>query len=220
MKFRLASLALSLALVSCATNPEKVHDVDTKLDVKGNIGDSKIGINDKNEAIIQQEHQAQDELTMQDAVNMRLQDDANHYEGELKECLTYIADKRLGGNGTIPEIPDVSNLKTDDDITEDMGTDKDGTLKIVKKSSFRQRLIHARSYEKSLRAITKLLKKQDEQCEMNLELARNKVGLPGKKTAAEGYFNKEGKWVETKRGETNVNDAFEIQANNASKSGH
>ena len=69
--------------------------------VKGNVGESKLGVNDNNEAIIQQERQAQDELLIQESVNMRLQDDANHEEGELKECLKYLADKRLGGNGTL-----------------------------------------------------------------------------------------------------------------------
>ena len=211
---------LTTSLISCASDPRAVQAIDTNITVKGNIGDSKLGLNAKNEVIIQHERQAQDELMIQDAVNMRLQDKANHHEGELKECLTYLADKRLGGTGEIPETLDVSNLKTDENVTEDFGTAEDGTLKFVRKSSFVGRLRNARSYEKSLRAVTKVLKSQDEQCQMKLELARNKVGLPGKKTAAQGYFNANGNWVETKRGENSLSDAFEIQADNANKAGH
>lgn len=210
----LATLLVTLS-VSCATNPDIVKPVETKLDVKGNVGDGKLGINDKNEAIIQEEKQAQDELVIQDAVNMRLKDEAGHHQGELKECLTYLADKRLGGNGKIPEIPDVDSLKTDEDSTEEFGQTDDGSLKMVKKTSFMGRLKNARSYEKSLRSITKVLEKQNEQCQMNLELARNKVGLPSKKAQAEGYFNSNGKWVQTKKGESGVSDAFEIQADRA-----
>ncbi|RYZ89826.1 MAG: hypothetical protein EOP04_05740 [Proteobacteria bacterium] len=220
MKAFAMTLSLVILTSACATNPDKVREIETKLNVKGNVGDSKLGINDKNEAIIQQERQAQDELMIQESVNMRLQDDASHEEGELKECLKYLADKRLGGNGIIPEIPDVSSLKKDDETQEDFGTTEDGSLKVVKKTSFNERLRNARSYEKSLRAMTKVLKKQGEDCQMKLEFARNKAGLPGKKTTAEGYFNANGKWVETKRGEGNLNDAFEIQADNAAKAGN
>jgi len=217
MKHIILGTLLSVTSFSCASNPDAVRPIDTKLNVRGTIGDAKLGINDKNEAIVQEERQAQDELLIQETVNMRLQDDANHYEGELKECLTYMADKRLGGNGELPEIPDVSNLKTQDDVQEEFGSTEDGSLKIVKKSSFTARLKNARSYEKSLRAITKVLKKQNEGCQMKLEAARNRVGLPGKKATAEGYFNSSGKWVETRRGENSLSDAFEIQADNAQK---
>lgn len=220
MKAYLFASGLFLLTAACATNPNKVHEIDTKLNVKGNVGDSKLGVNENNEAIIQQERQAQDELMIQESVNMRLQDEANHEEGELKECLKYLADKRLGGSGTLPEVPDVSSLKKDDETEEDFGTAEDGSLKVVKKTGFVDRLRNARSYEKSLRAMTKLLKKQGEECQMKLEVARNKAGLPGKKTQAEGYFNSNGKWVETKRGENSLDDAFEIQADNKAKAGN
>lgn len=217
MKSTLLATSIFLAISACASNPNEMKDIDTKLEVKGKVGDSKLGVNDKNEAIIQQERQAQDELLIQDSVNMRLQDDANHVEGELKECLKYLADQRLGGNGVLPEVPDVSSLRNDDNSQEDIGTAEDGSLKVVKKTGFVDRLQNARSYEKSLRAITKVIKRQNEECQMKLEIARNKIGLPGKKVQAEGYFNSNGKWVETKRGERSLDDAFEIQAENKDK---
>ncbi len=204
---------------SCATNPNVVKSIDTKMDVKGNVGSSKLGLNDKNEVIVQEERQAQDELLIQESVNMRLQDEVDHYEGELRECLKYRADSRLGGNGEMPEIPDVSNLKPDEDTQEEFGSTDDGSLKVVRKSFFVSRLKNARIYEKSMRSITKVLKKQNEACQMKLEVARNKAGLPGKKVTAEGYFNSKGTWVETKSGENSVGDAFEIQADHAQKAG-
>jgi hypothetical protein len=209
-----------ILLTSCASNSESVKTVNTDLKVKGHVGSAKLGLDSENVAILQEEKQAQDELNIQEAVNMRLRDEVNHYHGELKECLSNLADKRLGGNGKIPELPDIDNLQPETDTTEEFGQTEDGSLKVVRKSSFIQKLKNARAYDKSLRAMTKVLTKQNDQCQMNLEIARNKAGLPGKKAQAQGYFNEKGKWVETKKGESNLNDAFEIQADNASKGGH
>lgn len=220
MKNIFASLVLTMSLISCASNPNVVHDIDTQIEVKGNVGEAKLGLNKNREVILQVERQAQDELLIQEAVNMRLHDEMGHYEGELEECLRFQADRRIGGNGVVPEMPDTSALKTEDDYTEDFGTVKDGSLQIVKKTFFRDRLKNARSYDKSLRAMTKLLKKQNEQCQMNLEVARTKAGLSGKKVMAEGYFNDKGNWVQTRRGETSVSDAFELQADNTQRAGH
>lgn len=220
VKHCIAAILFATTVVSCASNPNEVKTIDTSIDVRGNVGDSKLGVNKKQEAVIQQERQAQDELSIQEAVNLRLQDDLNHEEGELKECLKYLADERLGGNGRLPEMPDVSNLKTEDNVDEEFGATEDGKLKVVKKTFFVERLKNARSYEKSIRAMTKVLKTQNEQCQMKLEVARVKAGLPGKKAQAEGYFNSSGKWVETRKGENSLNDAFEIQADNKAKAGH
>ncbi len=217
MNRNLTLLSLLALTLSCSSNTEKVKEIDTKLDVRGKVGDSKLGINDDKVAVIQEERQAQDELMIQESVNMRLQDDANHEEGELKECLKYMADPRLGGNGKLPDVPDVSSLKNDESVNEQFGVTEDGKLKVVKKTSFVERLKNARDYEKSLRSITKLLKKQGEECQLKLEIARNKAGLPGKKIQAEGYFNSAGKWIETRRGEKDLNDAFEIQSENKDK---
>jgi hypothetical protein len=217
---KLALISSLIVLASCASNEETVKTVNTDLKVKGQVGSAKLGLDADNVAILQEEKQAQDELNIQEAVNMRLKDDANHYHGELKECLTYLADKRLGGNGKIPELPDIDNLQSETETTEEFGQTKDGSLKVVRKTSFIQKLKNARSYDKSLRAMIKVLSKQNDQCQMNLEVARNKAGLPGKKTQAQGYFNEKGKWVETKKGESSLDDAFEIQADNASKAGH
>lgn len=220
MKAIFSLLFASLPFVACSSNPETIKPINTNLDVKGQVGSAKLGVNEDNVAILQDEKQAQDELTIQEAVNMRLFDEASHQRSELKECLTYLADKRMGGSGKIPEMPDIDNLKTETEEKEEFGQAEDGSLKVVKKSSFVQRLRNARSYDKSLRAVTKVLEKQNSQCQMDLEVARNKAGLPGKKVQAEGYFNSKGTWVETKRGEGNLNDAFEIQAENKDKGSH
>ncbi|WP_141735940.1 hypothetical protein [Oligoflexus tunisiensis] len=214
---KLALISGLILLTSCASDSDSVKTVNTDLKVKGQVGSAKLGLDNDNVAILQEEKQAQDELNIQEAVNMRLKDEANHYHGELRECLSYLADKRLGGNGKIPDLPDIDNLQAETDTTEEFGQTEDGSLKVVKKTSFIHKLKNARSYDKSLRAMTKLLSKQNDQCQMDLEIARNKAGLPGKKTQAQGYFNEKGNWVETKKGESNLNDAFEIQSDNSAK---
>jgi hypothetical protein len=212
MKNLFTSIIVSMTFISCATNPNVVRTLDTRIEVKGNIGEGKLGLNDKHEAIIQHERQAQDELLIQDAVNMRLQDDLNHYEGELSECLKYMADERLGGSGQMPAMPNIDNLQTEAIATEEFGASEDGSLKIVKKTYYLERLKNARAYEKSIRSMTKVLKDQNASCQMKLEIARNKAGLPGKKIIAEGYFTQKGAWVQTRRGENSLSDALELQA--------
>ncbi|RYZ48599.1 MAG: hypothetical protein EOP07_25570, partial [Proteobacteria bacterium] len=68
MKHSLAAFLFASTIVSCASNPNEVKTIDTKMDVRGNVGDSKLGVNKNQEAVIQQERQAQDELSIQEAV--------------------------------------------------------------------------------------------------------------------------------------------------------
>jgi hypothetical protein len=200
----------------CATNPYKVKEIDTKIESKGRVGDSTLGLNDKKEAILQEEVSASDELVIQENVNMKIQEDLENENFKLKECRMDLADPRLGGRGDIPAIPEVDNLKPADDIKEEMGLTDQGDLKITKKTYFVDKLKSSRKYETTLRKMVKVTKKYREECEFKMGIARRNAGLPSQRYQGEGFFQN-GVWVQTKDNERTLDDGFRIRAQEKGK---
>lgn len=202
---------LALQLGCFASNPNEAKEIETKIEPKGSVGDSKIGLNDKKEVIMQRETSAEDELRVQQAVNLKIQDDLNRERFLLKACRMDMSDPRLGGEGRMPEIPEVDQLKDENEVREEFGLDADGQIKFVKREQFLERLKAERKYEKSLRQMLKLISSHREECEQKMVIARNKVGLPGKRFEAQGYY-RDGVWVETRKAEHSIDDGLEISA--------
>ena len=204
-------------LTSCASsNPNQVKEIDSRIESKGNVGDHKVGLNDKKEIILQKETSAEDEMRVQQAVNLKIQDELNRERHLLKTCRVDMTDPRLGGDGRMPEIPDVDNLKDENEVREEFGLDKDGSIKFVKREQYLERLNAERKYEKSLRKMAKLFVSHREECEQRMIEARNKAGLPGKRFDSQGYYAN-GVWVETRTGERSRDDAFELSAGEKQK---
>lgn len=218
MKTLTIALFAVLSLSACSTTDYKVQTISTKLDVKGNVNGQKLGINDQNEVILQEEVRAQDELRTAEAVNMSFEENIRYEAFELKRCKRDLADPRLGGHGELPPESEY-DLRPYEKVKEEFGLAEDGDLKIVRKSYFVDRLKTARQYDTSLRKMIKVLKRLNEECTFKMGMARNKVGLPSERVMAEGYFNAKGTWVETRKGENSLGDAFEIQAENKARSG-
>lgn len=211
-------LVAIMALTACTTNEYKVKTISTALDVKGNVNGQKLGINGDNEVILQEEVRAQDELRIAENVNLSFESDIESVAAELKRCKRDLADPRLGGSGVLP--PDGEyDMRPFEKVKEEFGLTEDGDLKIVRRSYYADRLKAARSYDKSLRRMLKFITRQNYECLFELGLARDKAGLPSDRVMAEGYFNSKGIWVETRKGEQSVGDAFEIQAENKARSG-
>lgn len=208
----------AMAVNACATNEYKVKTISTALDVKGNVNGQKLGLNSDNEAILQEEVRAQDELRIAENVNFYFEEKIASEAAEIKRCMTDLADPRLGGRGELPAEVDYE-MRPFEKVKEEFGLAEDGDLKIVRRSYYADRLKAARQYDISLRKMLKVVKRQHEECMFKLGLARTKSGLPSDRVMAEGYFNKKGIWVETRKGEQSVGDAFEIQAENKARSG-
>lgn len=207
----LLTIIVSMFVISCVSE-YKVKEIDNKLEVKGHVGDRTLGLNDKKEIILQEESAAEDELRIQQTVNLRLQDDYDHEAHMLKACRTDLSDPRLGGNGEIPLINEVDQMKAPEVIREEIGITNDGEIKVVKKSYFIDKLKLERKYDTSLRKMTHVVKRHREECEYKMGMARRKAGLPSARYQGEGYF-KDGCWVQTKINENTLDDAFEIQTN-------
>lgn len=209
---RCSALGGVLLLPGCfGSNPNEAKEIESKLETKGSVGDNKIGLNEKKEVILQRETTADDELRVQQAVNSKIQDDLNRERFLLKSCRLDVSDPRLGGEGRMPEIPEVDQLKDENEVREEFGLDGDGQIKFVKREQFLERLKSERKFEKSLKQMVKVLTSHREECEQKMIIARNKVGLPGKRFEAQGYY-RDGVWVETRKAEHTIDDGFEISA--------
>lgn len=197
-------------LSSCATRYE-VKEVKTQLEVKDSIDGKKIGLNSKKEVVVQSETNASDELRSQQWANSRLQDELKYQYDDLKQCREDLADPRLGGTGELNDLPEVASLQLVE-AKEEFGMTGEGSLKIVKKEYFLDRLEAERKLALTLQKEIKSVTKFNDACKRKMSAARLKVGLPGKRYEAKGYFMEDGTWVQTKRAEMDVNDAYELSA--------
>ena len=212
MASKLVTIISAITQMGCfASNPNEAKEIDTKMEKKETMGDSQIGLNDKKEVIMQKETGAADELRVQQAVNIKFQEDLNRERFLLKSCRVDMSDPRLGGDGHMPEIPEVDQLKDENEVREEFGLNSSGAITFVKREQFLERLKSERKYEKSLRQMSKVIGGHREECEQKMILARNKVGLPGKRFEAQGYY-RDGVWVETRKSERSIDDALEITA--------
>jgi len=93
------------------------------------VDKDKIGLNNEGEVILQSEVDASDELRTQQWLNHKHEDEIEREYLELKQCREDLADPRLGGRGSVDEIPQIDNLKSTEDIKEKFGIDDSGSLK-------------------------------------------------------------------------------------------
>jgi hypothetical protein len=211
--FKLLALSILTALVaSSCTSSDEVKEIDTKLDVKNRSEGREIGINDDDEAIIQEKTDADDELRALEMGNMRLFDNLQTDYNELKRCREDLADPRLGGNGEVTDIPEIDKMKNLAEVKEEFGLDDEGKLKVVKRQKFSETLAQEQKYQKSLKSMQGIVSKYRVECERKMRVARTAKGLPAQRYTAQGYFDGSGAWVETRKAELTLDDAFEIKA--------
>ena len=203
---------IAFVLLSCTVKEHTVKELDTELSAnKGKVGDAVVGINSKNQVVVQEESLATDDLLVQRAVNYRLQEDYENEAYKLKQCRVDLSDQRLGGNGELPEYKEVVSFKDIVEIKEEMGL-VDGEIKVVKKSFFDEQYKSEKKLTTTLYKMIAVAKDSRERCERRMEIARRNAGLPGNRYVSEGYFTGNGVWVQTRRGERNLDEAFEISA--------
>ena len=197
----------------CATTPHEVETVETEMEVKSKMGDKTIGLNDEGQAILQEETSAADELRIQNAVNENLSAELNGEAFYLNRCREDIADPRLGGNGEVEEIKAIDDMRPVDEVKEEFGLDEsDGTLKVVRKEFYVEKLKSARKFEKSLKKLLRVVKKHRKSCERKMGYARQRAGLPAQRFNGSGFFDGEGDWIQTGEAENNLDDAFRIMS--------
>ena len=209
--------SIAFLFFACATNPHKVTEIDSDIDKKGQIGASEIGVNKDGELIIQNSSSVDDEMRQTEWANNKLEDDLKHEHYFLKMCRNDLSDPRLGGNSQVQQIPAVDNLRSPSQMREKFGLNKEGKLKFVKREYYLDRLKQERELIKSLKKTLKTVRQHRESCERRMAAARVKQGLPAKRYKAQGYFTGNGSWVETRKAENSLDDAFQIKAKSTQK---
>jgi len=208
---KIISTAAIFFFVGCATTESRVQTINTEIDIKEKAGDGVLGIRE-NQAILQEEVNPADELRSQQWLNNYLQNELASEYYNLKLCRRDLADPRLGGSGDITPLPEIDNMKPVEEVKEEFGIDQEGNLRIVKRSLFLKKLKTERRFEKTLRKMVKVVINNLEECEIKMRRARVKAGLPAERINAEGYLTPKGDWVELRRGEQNLDDAFELSS--------
>lgn len=207
-------ISFVMFLCACAsTNKQEIFDINAPVDPRGKLGKSVIGLNEKNEGVIQEEILVEDELRQQELLNSSLHDTVLSEQATLEGCREDLTDKRLGGTGEMSPLPEIDNLRLDEKVTEKMGADSEsGELKIVRTTFLRDKITNEKRYNKSLITTLDTLKKANKECGKKLAEARRKAGLQGTRYMPDGYFTSNGTWVQQKQGEVTLDDAFRIKA--------
>lgn len=205
-------IMLACTMNSCSTSQNQAKNLeDISIQSKGTVNNQIVGIDSKKEIVLQEENQAADELRTQQTSNMQLQETLDNEAYNLKRCRTDMSDPRLGGSSVIPPIQEVDNLKSTAEVREQIGLDDSGDLKVVKKSYFLDQLRLERQYTKSIKSMTRVIKRHKEECEYAMGIARRGAGLPSVRYQGEGYYVG-GTFVQNKTHEGSLDDAFKIQA--------
>ena len=199
---------LVLGMVGCASN--KIKQLDTEIDVKGQTSTGVVGLQD-NQAVIQEKHSADEELRLQQWKNYQVENDLNHEYYMTEWCYNDLADPRLGGQGEVAEAPDMSKLKSAPQIKEELGLEGE-KLVVVKTYSFAEKLKVERDYEVAMNNMLKEVKKTRASCERKMGAARIKAGLPAKRQEGKITVTPTGQVKAViKEHEQNLDDAFRMK---------
>lgn len=200
----------------CATNPYKANEVETKIEPKGTFMGSTIGLNEKKEIVVQTETAADVELRETRWRTYDLERIIATAHEDLTRCREELADPRIGGNGQVVEIPEIDSMRSIASVKEELGITENGSLSIVRKEMFIDKLQQERKYEQALQATAKTLTKYRTQCEREMGYARVKHGLPSKRYVGQGYYEA-GRYVQTRGAEHSLDDAFRIASSESGK---
>ncbi len=223
LQLRRPAAALATCLVAtslfaaCSSNPlNKAKDLkEEPIEKKGEYKGATIGVTENRDVVIRKESTAEDELRKlaAEAYDLELQLTSDH--DLLTRCREELADPRLGGNGKVVEIPEIETLRPIGEVKEEFGITSEGKLSFVRKELFGDHISGERKYVATLKDQIKHTSKHRKTCEREMRVARVKAGLPAERFTGKGYY-KAGKYIQTRRSEQNLDDAFSIQSEEAS----
>jgi hypothetical protein len=215
MKRVLFAVCALLLITGCAS--KKLKQIDEEIDVKATMGSKEIGLNDSEEAVIQESVAVEDELRKLTWQNYETERKLKSEREELIRCRTDLADPRLGGNKKLEPIPELELSKDLSKIQAQLGITKNGRIKVVKKEYLKDRMEKEERYRDSLDSLLNVISAQRVNCERDLGYVRVQHGLPSDRYPAQGYYGPEGNFIVTRAAERNLDDAFRILAEQTRK---
>lgn len=213
--YLIVSAMMAVAISGCAS--KKLKPVDEKIDVKAKMGDKEIGINEDEDAVVQESVAVEDELRKLTWYNYETERKLKNEREELIRCRTDLADPRLSGNKKLDPIPELEISEDLSKVQQKLGITESGRIKVVKKEFLKDRFEKETRYKESLESLLKVLSDQNVNCGRELGYIRVQHGLPSERYQAEGYYGPKGNFVVTRPAERNLDDAFRILAKQNSK---
>jgi hypothetical protein len=204
-----------LAFPSCSSH--KIKPVDEPLDVKGKMGDTEIGLNKDDQAVLQEQTAVEDEIRSMTWKNYEAERKVKQDREDLIACRKDLADPRLGGNKKLDPLPDLAMKEDHGKEEEKIGLTKNGRIKVVKKQYLDEKIEKQRQWAESLEKVGKEIKNLREECERDLGYKRVEHGLPAERYPALGYYGPNGNFIVTRPAERTLDDAFKILAEQTRK---
>jgi hypothetical protein len=215
MKLNLVWILALALVVGCSS--KKLKPVDENIDVKAKMGNSDIGINEDEDAVIQESVAVEDELRKLTWQNYETERKLKSEREELIRCRTDLADPRLSGNKKLEPIPELQISEDLSKVQQKLGITKSGRIKVVKKEFLQDRMDKETRYKESIESLLNVLADHRQNCERDLGYVRVQHGLPAQRYTAEGYHGPKGNFVVTRPAEKNLDDAFRILAEQTRK---
>ena len=186
--------------------------MEEPLEVKGKISsDRNVGVDEDGKVVVEKQVDAADKLRVLEMTNNRLKDDLDMEMRKLERCRRDMAHPALGGEGKYKDLPEVDSMEMDNLDSDELSMTEDGELKMVERRKFMDMYKAEKKREKSIKLMTKTVKKYRKDCELDMSYARQKVGLPGKRYEAKGSFDAKGQWIKVHEAEKSIEDAFKIK---------
>lgn len=168
------SLSLALMTYSCSTDSEYVpKTIDTEIKEIGKTEDGKYGYNKDGEVIIQNEGDPAYDLMIAKKVNQNLFLELERDSFALDHCVQEYSDPSLRGDGKFKKVDDYESLRPTYDETEELGVNKEGELKVVKRSYLKKQLVEAKSQKKTLKKTLRFVQSELRKCETELKYLKS-----------------------------------------------
>ncbi len=209
MKYKiLTAFTITLLAASCAS--KELKPIEENLDVKAKVGDREIGLNESEEAIVQESVPVEDELRKLTWINYETERKLKSARENLITCRTELADPRLSGNKNMEPIPELEISEDLSKVQQKLGITRSGRIKVIRKEFLVDKLEKETQYKNSLDSLVKVIAQHDVDCNRELGYIRVQHGLPSTRYPAEGYFGSAGNFIVTRPAENNLDDAFRI----------
>lgn len=215
MKRALVPFLMVMLAAGCAS--KKLKPVDEVVDVKAHMGAKEIGLNDDEDAVIQESVAVEDELRKATWLNYETERKLKQEREDLVRCRSDLADPRLSGNKKLEPIPELELTEDLSKVQQKVGITRSGRIKVIKKEYITDRMEKETRYKDSLESLLKVISQHRENCERDLGYVRVQHGLPSSRYAAEGYYGPQGNFIVTRPAERNLDDAFRILAEQTRK---
>lgn len=205
-------VAMAAFAVTSGCASKKLKPVEEQIDVKANVGNKEIGLNQEEEAVIQETVPVEDELRALTWQNYEIERKLKAEREDLIRCRTDLADPRLSGNKELETIPELEITDDLSKVQQKLGITPSGRIKVIRKEFLVDKIEKENRYKDSLESLLKVISQHQKNCERELGYIRVQHGLPSKRYQAEGFLGPEGNFIVTRASEKNLDDAFKIQS--------